>query len=128
MQKILVVDDNQASRELFLAVLKGPDRHLLEASQGQEALNIIAREEPDLVLLDVEMPVLDGYAVLRTIRGNPRWAAVRIVAVTANAMAGARESVLAAGFDGYIAKPIRTAILRTQVERLLSGQGGTMNE
>ena len=119
MQKILVVDDNQASRELFLAVLKGPGRHLLEASQGQEALNIIAREEPDLVLLDVEMPVLDGYAVLRAIRDNPRWAAVRIVAVTANAMVGARESVLAAGFDGYIAKPIDTRALSIQVRLFL---------
>ena len=123
MPKILIVDDNEASRELFRAVLMGPGRQMLEASQGQEALVVIAREAPHLVLLDVEMPVMDGYAVLRAVRDDPRFATMRILAVTANAMIGAREKVLAAGFDGYISKPIRPAILRKEIEELLSSRG-----
>lgn len=119
MRKILVVDDNRASRELLRALLRAPDRHILEASQGQEALELIAQEQPDLVLLDIEMPVLDGYGVVRALRQNPRLASIWVVAVTANAMQGARERALAAGFDGYITKPISAPAVREQVAELL---------
>lgn len=121
MKKIVIADDNRASRDLLRAVLKAPDRLLLEASQGQEALDVISREVPNLVLLDLEMPLLDGYAVLRRLRADTRFAGLRVVAVTANAMRGARESVLAAGFDDYVAKPIQAVALRKQVAELLGG-------
>jgi CheY-like chemotaxis protein len=119
MRKILVVDDNKASRELMRAVLKAPCWQVFEASQGQEALDIVTREGPDLVLLDIEMPVLDGYAVLRVLRENPRFASLRVVAVTANAMHGTQESILSAGFDGYITKPIKASALRKLVAEFL---------
>ncbi len=119
MAKILVADDNRISRELIRDVLEAPGREVLEAADGQEALQRIIQEEPDLVLLDIEMPVLDGLAVLRELRRNPRLASRPVLAVTANAMQGDRERVLAAGFDGYIAKPIHNSRLREIVEQLL---------
>jgi two-component system cell cycle response regulator DivK len=119
MTKILVVDDNAASRELLRTALKGAGRLILEASQGCQALQMVANEAPDLVLLDIEMPVLDGFAVLRELRQDPRFASLPVVAVTANAMQGAREKALNAGFTGYITKPIRVAEVRTEVARLL---------
>ncbi len=119
MRKILVVDDNPDSRYLLRAVLKRSCDEVLEAGQGQEALEVISRAEPDLVLLDIEMPVLDGYAVLSQLRQNPRFAALPVLAISANAMYRDREKALAAGFDAYITKPIHAASLRKQVEQLL---------
>jgi CheY-like chemotaxis protein len=120
MKKILVVDDNAASRELLRAVLRDSDREILEACQGGQALEIIASEAPDLVLLDVEMPVMDGFAVLRRLRENARFAKLPVVAVTANAMQGAEEIALRAGFSAYITKPIRPAEVRKRVAAILS--------
>jgi CheY-like chemotaxis protein len=117
MSKILIVDDNEPSRALLRAVLRAPGRQIFEASQGREALELIARETPDLVLLDIEMPELDGYGVVRALRDNSQMAAVPVVAVTANAMQGARERILAAGFDDCITKPIDA----TAIRRLAAG-------
>ncbi len=119
MTRILVVDDNAASRELLRHIVKPLCQEVLEACQGQEALARIAEEEPDLVLLDLEMPALDGFAVLRELRQNPRFSALPVVAVTANAMRGDREKAFAAGFTGYITKPVSAALVRTEVKRLL---------
>mgnify|MGYP001065134346 CR=1 FL=1 len=118
MRKILVVDDNLATRELLRHVLKA-SYEVLEAGHGQEALEKLAAEAPDLVLLDLEMPGLDGFAVLRRLREDARFGALPVVAVTARAMQGDRERALAAGFDGYITKPIDAAALRRQVEQML---------
>jgi CheY-like chemotaxis protein len=120
MKKILVVDDNAASRELLRTVLKAPDREILEACQGGQALEIVLREAPDLVLLDLEIPVMDGFSVLRSLRGDARFTATPIFAVTANAMQGAEETALKAGFDGYITKPIRPAEVRKRLAAILS--------
>ncbi len=115
----MVVDDNADSRYLLRAVLKRSCDQVLEACQGQEALEIIAEAEPDVVLLDLEMPVLDGYAVLSQLRQNPRFTGLSVLAISANAMYRDREKALAAGFDAYITKPIHAASLRKQVEQLL---------
>ncbi len=115
----MVVDDNPDSRYLLRAVLKRSCDEVLEAGEGQEALEVISRAEPDLVLLDIEMPVLDGYAVLSQLRQNPRFAALPVLAISANAMYQDRKKALAAGFDAYITKPIHAASLRKQVEQLL---------
>jgi CheY-like chemotaxis protein len=119
LRTILVVDDNPDSRHLLRSVLKNSCEQVLEACQGQEALDVITRAEPDLVLLDLEMPVLDGFAVLSELRRDPRFTALPVVAVTANAMFGDREKALAAGFDAYITKPIQAKLVRRQVEQLL---------
>ncbi len=122
MWKILVADDDRVSRELIRDVLEAPDRLILEACHGQEAVEIAAETEPDLVLLDIQMPVLDGYGTLRELRRNPRFARLHVVAVTANAMEGERRTALSAGFDAYMAKPFNTAALRELVRQLLEGR------
>ncbi|MGE5571151.1 MAG: response regulator [Rhodospirillales bacterium] len=122
MKKILVVDDNDASRELLRAILRDQDREILEACQGGQALEIVAREVPDLVLLDVEMPVMDGFAVLRALREDPRFGTLPVVAVTAHAMQGSEEIALRAGFTAYITKPIRPAEVRRRVAEILDSE------
>lgn len=119
MSTILVVDDNPVSRELIREVLEAPGREFLEAAQGQEALERIAESHPELVLLDIQMPLLDGFGVVRRIRQDPRCASMRVIAITAYAMKGDRQRALAAGFDDYITKPIDAATLRQRVETLL---------
>lgn len=119
MKKILIAEDNPANSELMLEVLSGRGYELLEASDGRQALQTIEETEPDLVLLDIQLPILDGFAVLFQLRQNPRLANIRVVAVTANAMKEDREKGLRAGFDAYISKPIDAAALRLLVDQLL---------
>ncbi len=119
MRRILVVDDNPVSRELVREVLQAPGREIVEAAHGREALEQARAAPPDLVLLDIQMPVLDGYAVLAEMRRDPRLASTPIVALTAFAMRGDRQRAIAAGFDDYITKPVEGAALRKRVEALL---------
>ena len=119
MSKILVAEDNLPNRELMREILESRGHEVIEACDGQEALDKLERTSPDLVLLDIQMPVLDGYAVLRQIRGNTRFASLRVLAVTAFAMQGNREQVLAAGFDGYLSKPIDIAVLTKELREFL---------
>jgi two-component system, cell cycle response regulator DivK len=122
MSTILVAEDNLVNRELMREILESRGHEVIEACDGQEALDKLEQSSPDLVLLDIQMPVLDGYAVLQKIRGNNRFAALRVLAVTAYAMHGNREQVLAAGFDGYLSKPIDIAVLTKELREFL-GQG-----
>lgn len=119
MKKILIAEDNPANSELMLEVLSGRGYDVLEVSDGRQALQTIEETEPDLVLLDIQLPILDGFAVLFQLRQNPRLANIRVVAVTANAMKEDREKGLRAGFDAYISKPIDAAALRLLVDQLL---------
>jgi two-component system, cell cycle response regulator DivK len=118
-KKVLVVDDNPVSRELIREVLDSPDLQILEAADGKEALQRISEEVPDLVLLDIRMPVYSGYDVLRRVKGDPRLNRIFVLAFTAFAMREDRQKALAAGFDGYVTKPINAADLRKQIESLL---------
>ena len=119
MKKILVVEDNPVSRELMKEILSGRGYEVIEACDGRQALQAIEETAPDLVLLDIQLPILDGFAVLFQLRQNPRFAHLCVVAVTANAMKEDREKGLRAGFDAYISKPIDAAALRQQVDQLL---------
>ncbi len=119
--RVLVADDNPTARELVRETLTGSVAALEEAADGREALYKIRHAAadsalPDLVLLDLQMPEMDGFAVLREIRQDPALRAVRVVALTAFAMQGDRERALAAGFDDYITKPITLAKLKAQLE------------
>lgn len=93
---------------------------VIEASDGAEAVEIARQTEPELILLDLQMPALDGFGVVERLRREDRFAETPIVALTASAMHGDREKALAAGFSGYITKPIRLTSLRSEVERLLN--------
>ena len=119
MKKILVVDDNPVSRELIREVLEDTHQRVLEAGNGEEALEKVLQEEPDIILLDIQMPALDGYEVLRRIRANPRVAALPVIAVTAFAMQEDCEKALAVGFDDFVTKPVDIASLRSKIRTLL---------
>jgi CheY-like chemotaxis protein len=122
MEKVLIVDDNRASRDLIRAILKSLRCMIIEASHGQQALDLIQQEPPDLILLDIDMPGFDGISVVKKIRENTSLAGLPVVAVTAFAMEGDREKGIAAGFTAYLTKPVRAALLRQQVQQLLGGR------
>jgi two-component system, cell cycle response regulator DivK len=119
MKRILVADDKASSRELVRTVLEHCGYEVIEAADGAEALAKARESQPQLILLDLQMPALDGFGVIEKLRSEVRFAAIPIVALTASAMHGDREKALAAGFSGYITKPIRLTYLRSEVERLL---------
>lgn len=101
-----MVEDNQDNLNLIAYLLRAYGFTLHLAQDGPEGIRIALKERPDLILLDIRMPVMDGYEVAAAIRSLPTLAQTRIVAVTASAMVGDRERIAAAGFDGYIQKPI----------------------
>lgn len=117
-KKVLVADDNPAGRELVREILQDLVSTLVEAANGPESLQKIREVHPDLVLLDIQMPEMDGYQVLREIRSDPVLRGVRVVALTAFAMQGDRERALSAGFDDYITKPVTVAQLKEQLDHL----------
>jgi len=122
MTTVLIAEDNAVNRELLREFLEMRDYQVREAGNGQEALERIQEAVPDILLLDLGMPVLDGFATIRLIRENPKWAKLPVLAVTAYAMRGDREKVLESGFDGYLSKPIDPAALHREIDRLLSGR------
>ena len=124
MGTVLIVDDNRASRDLIRAILKPVRCDIIEASTGQQALELIQQERPGLVLLDIDIPGLDGLMVVKTIRENTSLAGLPVVAVTAFAMEGDCERAIAAGFTAYVTKPVRAAALRQQVQQLLGAALG----
>ncbi len=119
MINVLVAEDNAVNRELLRELLESRGYNVMEACDGQEALQMIEQTHPDILLLDIGMPVLDGLAVVRQIRKNPSFATLPVLAVTAYAMRGDRENVLNSGFDGYLSKPINARDLGNELERVL---------
>jgi CheY-like chemotaxis protein len=119
MRRILIVDDNAPSRELIRTVLEKSGYVVNEAADGREGVRLAREVRPDLILMDLQMPALDGFGTLEEIRGDPRFADLPIVALTANAMQGDREKALGAGFTSYLSKPVKLAVLRTELARLL---------
>ncbi len=119
MRTLLVADDNRLSRELVRDVFESADCRVVEAANGQEALERLEAASPDLVLLDLEMPVKDGFAALVEIRKNPRFSGIPVMAVTAKAMQLDRDRIATAGFDACITKPVDVAKLRELVDELL---------
>ena len=115
-KRVLVADDNPIGRELVRESLADHVSSIIEAADGRDALEKIREALPDLVLLDIQMPEMDGYAVLREIRGDPALQNLRVVALTAFAMQGDRERAIEAGFDDYITKPVTLAKLKAQLE------------
>jgi two-component system cell cycle response regulator DivK len=119
MKRVLVADDKDTGRELVRTVLENCNYEVFEASDGVEALALARRIQPDLIILDLHMPGLDGFGVIQELRRDQNFANTPVMALTASAMMGDRERALAFGFTGYIAKPIRLTALRAEVERML---------
>jgi len=118
-QKILVVEDNQDNRELVVKVLKINGYQVIEAVDGEEAIEKTKNENPDLILMDLFIPKIDGYEVTRRLKSNIDLKSIPIIALTAHAMKGDMEKALAAGCDGYIPKPIDVRELPKQIEHFL---------
>lgn len=119
MKRILVAEDSAANRELITEILALNGYEITVADDGAAAMACLEQASYDLVLLDIQMPVLDGYQVMERMRAHAEWTAVPIVALTAYAMRGDREHALRAGFDDYVTKPIDFRLLVTTIERLL---------
>lgn len=113
--RILVVEDHPANLELMTYLLEAFGYATLSAQDGEEGLATAIREEPDLIICDVQLPRLDGYRLAQELKRRPRLRRVPLVAVTAYAMVGDRDKVLASGFDGYIPKPINPETFVQQV-------------
>jgi CheY-like chemotaxis protein len=115
---ILLADDNAPSRELMREILEACGYDVAEAANGREALDLIRKSPPDIVLLDLQMPVMDGFAVIHAVRSDEHLRLLTVIALTASAMLGDRERAIAAGFDSYIAKPISLENVRNQIRQV----------
>jgi len=115
--QILLVEDNAINREIALTVLRLADIAVSVACDGKEALDMLGRQRFDAVLMDCQMPVMDGYAATRALREQPQWRALPVIAMTANAMVGDRDKVLAAGMNDHVAKPIKVEELFATLAR-----------
>ena len=120
--KILYIEDNEQNLYLVTFILEKHGYEVSSATDGQEGIDLAAHIKPDLILLDIQLPRMDGYAVAQNLRANPDLSAIPIVAVTSYAMAGDREKAFAAGCTGYIEKPINPDTFMQQVEQHLLGQ------
>jgi two-component system cell cycle response regulator DivK len=118
-KRILYIEDNPDNRLLVRRVLQVEGYTIFEAVDGHEGLAKAAELQPDLILMDINLPEIDGYEVTARLKQLPGMGRVPIIAVTANVMKGDREKTLAAGCDGYIQKPIDIDILPNQIERFL---------
>lgn len=119
MKNILIAEDDPASRELLAEVLRNAGYGVVEASDGAEAIALLDRQRLDMVILDIQMPKLDGFQVLEHVRQQLSLPRPRVVAMTAHALVGNREHALEMGFDEYLTKPIEIAVLRRRIKELL---------
>lgn len=117
--RVLIVEDNQESLELMLYLLKAFDYDTLAAVTGEDGVDLARRECPELILCDIHLPGISGYEVAGRIKADPALHGVPMIAVTALAMVGDRDKILAAGFEGYIAKPIAPETFIKQIEAFI---------
>jgi len=128
MKKILYIEDDAASRMLVRRILEARGYIVLEAEDGLSGLQVAQTEAPDLILMDINLPDLDGYAVTTKLKGMVELRNTPIIALTANVMEGDRERSLVSGCDGYIPKPIEVSKLAMQVEEFLGGRRETLRD
>jgi two-component system cell cycle response regulator len=117
--RVLVIEDNEANLELMVYLLQAFGHHAIAAENGEKGLELARRESPDVILCDIQLPDIDGFEVVRQLMKIPSLRGIPRVAVTAMAMVGDRDKLLAAGFDGYIGKPIQPETLVQEVEAFL---------
>jgi len=121
--KILLVEDNEKNMKLFRDVLQAAGYDTVEATTGGRAVELAIEHSPDLVLMDVQLPEIDGVEALGRLREDKRTASIPVLALTAQAMQGDRERFLAVGFDGYVSKPVDIVALVDTVHEHCDGRG-----
>lgn len=115
-ESVLVIEDNEQNLYLVKFILEKNGYQVHAAMDGQTGIDMAHQLKPGLILLDIQLPVMDGYAVARNLRSNPQLSGIPIVAVTSHAMVGDREKAMAAGCNGYIEKPINPDTFMSEVE------------
>ena len=123
-ERVLVVEDNEKNMKLVRDVLQAAGYRTVEARSGIDGVRLAAEHRPDLVLMDIQLPDIDGVEALRRLRKDERTAAVPVLALTAQAMHGDRERFMAVGFDGYLAKPVDITDLVATVKEHSEGRAG----
>jgi two-component system, cell cycle response regulator DivK len=118
-EKILIIEDNEQNRILMRQILTPHGYDVLEAKDGLTGLEMARTHMPDLILLDIQMPVMNGFMVIRELRNDPELRKIKVIAVTSFAMRGDREKALQAGFDEYVTKPINTRTFPELVRQVL---------
>jgi two-component system cell cycle response regulator DivK len=118
-KRILIVEDQEDNRAILRDVLSTAGYELIEAVDGGEGVELALRERPDLILMDIQLPVLDGYEATRRIKGNAELKSIPIIAVTSYALSGDEAKARAAGCDGYVTKPFSPRQLLTKVREYL---------
>jgi CheY-like chemotaxis protein len=114
---ILIVEDNEDNRAIYTQYLAHAGFRVVEAANGQEGIDLTRQERPDIILMDISMPVMDGLTATRRLKADPELRSIPIIALTAHAMAADEEMVREAGCDGYIAKPVVPRAVREEIER-----------
>ncbi len=118
--RVLVIEDNRDNMTLIVDMLELLSYEVITAKDGQAGIELVSSENPDLILMDLSLPVIDGWAVTKRLKQNPDSRDIPIIALTAHAMAGDRERALRAGCDDYIAKPINMPELKLKIAKLLA--------
>jgi two-component system cell cycle response regulator DivK len=121
-KKILIVEDNPRNMRLIIMTLRDKDYELFEASDGEAALDMAIRQQPDLIIMDIQLPKMNGFEVTRKLRQNPAFTKTPIIAITAHAMKGDDETAIESGCDVYLPKPINTRELPILIAEMLQRQ------
>lgn len=119
LKKILIVEDNKSNRQLLHYVLEHRGHEVIEAKDGKEGIEKAGEYMPDLIFMDLQLPVLDGFTAIKMLKNNPKTEHIKIIAITAFAMKGDKEMIKETGADDYIAKPIDTRLMAEIVDKFL---------
>ena len=118
-KRILVIEDQEDNRKIVRDLVTTSGYELIEASTGEEGLELVAKERPDLILMDIQLPGIDGYEVTRRIKANPQLRQIPIIAVTSYALSGDDKKAFAAGCDSYVTKPYSPRLLLAKIREYL---------
>jgi two-component system cell cycle response regulator DivK len=118
-KRILVIEDQEDNRQIVRDLVTASGYELIEATTGEEGLEAAARERPDLILMDIQLPGIDGYEVTRRIKADPNLRQIPIIAVTSYALSGDDKKAFAAGCDGYVTKPYSPRLLLAKIREYL---------
>jgi two-component system cell cycle response regulator DivK len=119
-KRILVVEDQPDNRQIIRDMLASTDCEITEAEDGEQALEAIAKQRPDLILMDIQLPIIDGYTATRKIKADPAMRSIRIIAVTSYALSGKEKKAREAGCDDYVPKPFSPRQLLAKIRQHLS--------
>lgn len=121
-KNVMVVEDNEKNRKLIRVVLKAKGYNVIEATTGEEALSLLKEQRPDIILMDIQLPGIDGLTLIRQIKADVDKKDIPIIAVTAHAMKGDEQKILETGCDAYMSKPIDTRELPLTIEKYLKNK------